>query len=69
MSEPDRVSAAEAKSRLDAGEPVVFLDTRADDAWRKADWQIPGSRRVPPDAVERCLHEIPPGRPIVTYCT
>jgi rhodanese-related sulfurtransferase len=66
---PDRISKEEVKRRLDAGERIVFLDTRSDDAWRKADRQIPGSRRVPPDAVVQHLSEIPRERLIVTYCT
>jgi rhodanese-related sulfurtransferase len=69
MMEPDRVSKEELKRRLDAGEHVVFLDTRSDDAWTKADVQIPGSTRVPPDAVEQHLHKIPREGVIVTYCT
>jgi rhodanese-related sulfurtransferase len=69
MTGPDRISKEDVKRRLDFGEQIVFLDTRADDAWRKADAQIPGSMRVPPDAVERHLHEIPREGLIVTYCT
>jgi len=67
--EPDRISKEEVKRRLDAGEPIVFLDTRADDAWTKADPQISGSTRVPPDAVDQHLNEIPREGLIVTYCT
>jgi rhodanese-related sulfurtransferase len=69
MMELDRISKEDVKRRLDAGEPIVFLDTRSDDAWRKADAQIPGSRRVPPDAVEQYLDEIPRDGLIVAYCT
>jgi rhodanese-related sulfurtransferase len=64
-----RVSTEDVKRRLDAGEHVVFLDTRSDEAWRKADTQIPGSIRVPPDAVELRLNEIPQDGLLVTYCT
>jgi rhodanese-related sulfurtransferase len=67
--EPQRITAEEAKGRLDRGEAVVFLDSRADDAWRRADQQIPGSRRVPPDGVEAHLHDIPRDALIVPYCT
>lgn len=66
--EPDRINKEDVKRRLDAGEHVVFLDTRAADAWRKAEEQIPDSRRVPPDAVEQHLNEIPRSGLIVTYC-
>jgi rhodanese-related sulfurtransferase len=67
--EPNRISKEEVKRRLDAREPIVFLDTRSVDAWGKADAQIPGSTRVPPDAVEQHLDEIPREGLIVTYCT
>jgi rhodanese-related sulfurtransferase len=69
MMEPARISKEDVKRRMDAGDQIVFLDTRSDDAWRKADAQIPGSRRVPPDAVEEHLDEIPHAGLIVTYCT
>jgi rhodanese-related sulfurtransferase len=69
MMESVRISKEDVKRRMDAGEQIVFLDTRSDDAWRKADAQIPGSQRVPPDAVEQHLDEIPRDRLIVPYCT
>jgi rhodanese-related sulfurtransferase len=64
-----RIATDDVKRRLDAGEHVVFLDTRADEAWRKADTQIPGSIRVPPDAVNQHLNKIPRDGLLVTYCT
>jgi len=67
--EPQRISVDEVKHRLDTGEAVVFLDARADEAWRKAEMQIPKSRRVPPDAVEAHLDDIPRRGLIVPYCT
>lgn len=67
--EPQRITPAEAKRRLDSGEAVVFLDSRSDEAWRKAELQIPKSIRVPPDDVEAHLDEIPRRGLIVPYCT
>jgi rhodanese-related sulfurtransferase len=67
--EPSRITKEDVKRRLDAGEPIAFVDTRSHDAYSKADAQIPGSIRVPPDAVEQHLDEIPRDRLIVTYCT
>ena len=67
--EPERITATEAKRRLDAGEAVAFLDSRSADAWEKAEKQIPHSQRVPPDDVERHLDEIPRKALIVPYCT
>jgi len=67
--DPQRISAEEVKRRLDSGEAIVFVDSRADDAWRKAEAQIPSSIRVPPDAVEANLDQIPKRGLIVPYCT
>ena len=64
-----RITTEDVTRRLDAGEHVVFLDTRSDEAWRKADTQIPGTIRVPPDAVKQHLNEIPHDGLLVTYCT
>ena len=67
--ESQRISADQIKRKMDAGERIVFLDTRGDDAWRKADAQISGAQRIPPDAVEQHIDEIPREGLIVTYCT
>jgi rhodanese-related sulfurtransferase len=65
----ERISAAELKRRIDAHDPVAILDSRAPDAWKNSDVQIPGSIRVPPDEVEQHLDEIPRDRVAVAYCT
>jgi hypothetical protein len=67
--ELERITAEEAKRRLDAGEVITFLDSRAEDVWRTAELQIPKSVRVPPDRVEANQDRIPPGGLIVPYCT
>jgi rhodanese-related sulfurtransferase len=64
-----RITPDDLKRRLDAHEPIAILDTRAEDAWRESDVQIPSAMRVPPDDVRRRLSEIPRDRPLVTYCT
>ncbi len=67
--EPKRISAEEAKRRLDGGERISFLDSRSDAAWQDAAFQIPGSIRVPPDEIEAYVDEIPRDGLIVPYCT
>ncbi len=67
--EPQRIAPQEVKRRLDAGEAIVFLDARADEAWRNADLRVPHSLRVPPDAAEQHLREIPRNGLVVPYCT
>ncbi len=69
LMEPVRITPHEVKRRLDGGEHVVFLDARADQAWREADRQIPNSIRVPPDRVEAHLDAVPRRGLIVPYCT
>jgi rhodanese-related sulfurtransferase len=67
--EVSRITVDEVSDRLERGEPLAFLDTRSAESWSKADSQIPGSIRVPPDDVEAHLPEIPQGRVLVTHCT
>jgi hypothetical protein len=54
---------------MDSGEAVAFLDARSDDAWRKAELQIPKSIRVPPDDPGARPPDIPRRGLIVPYCT
>ena len=67
--EPQRITADEVKRREDSGEAITFLDARADDAWRKAELQIRGSIRVPPDEVGTRVDRIPRRGLVVPYCT
>ncbi len=67
--EPPRIDKDELKRSLDAGEHFILLDDRSPEAWEKADTQIPGSIRVPPDDLDKHLQEINRNAKIVTYCT
>jgi hypothetical protein len=67
--DPQRISVDEVKKRMDRAEAVAFLDSRSEDAWRKAETQIPRSIRVPPDSIDAHLDEIPRRGLIVPYCT
>ena len=67
--EPQRIDKDELKRRLDAGEAFTILDDRSPEAWEKADSQLPGSIRVPPDDLDKHLQEIPLNARILTYCT
>ena len=58
----------DAKALFDT-DGAVFVDTRSADAWNNSAITIPGAIRVPPDAADRYLSEIPRDRPIVTFCT
>ena len=65
----NRVTAEEVKSRIERGEPILFLDCRNPEAWAASDVRLPGAVRVEADRVAEHLSEIPRGRSIVTYCT
>lgn len=67
--EVTRIMVDEVRTRLDRGEPLVFVDARSAESWGKAKSQIPGSVRVPPDDVADYVNGVPRGRAIVTYCT
>jgi len=69
LPEPTRITVEEVKARLDRGEPIAFLDTRAPEDWEKSDVKIKGAIRVPAKEVECYLDQIPRDRSIVTYCT
>ena len=67
--EPLRVTAEEIIERMNRGEEVYFVDTRNPQAWADADTRLPGAVRVPADAVDQHLADMPRDRMIVTYCT
>jgi rhodanese-related sulfurtransferase len=69
MMDVPRITIEDLKRRMDAHEPLTVLDSRAPDAWKGSDVQIPGSIRVPPDDVDEHLAEIPHDRLVVSYCT
>jgi rhodanese-related sulfurtransferase len=67
--QPTPISAADAKQMLDLGEQVTFVDARNPVAWGEATHKLPDAIRVPVDAVDDHLSELPPDRTLVTYCT
>ena|SRR5258708_39923145 len=64
-----RITAEEAKARVDRGEPIAFVDTRNPKAWAESDVRLPGAVRVPLDEVARYASRVPKDRSVVTYCT
>src|SRR3954465_10696247 len=70
--EPSKLAPDQVKAKLDAGEPVTFLDDRSPGAWEASDVKLPGALRVPPGEVEQHLAEIeatPQGAPVVPSCS
>ncbi|MEN3335253.1 MAG: hypothetical protein V7641_4618 [Blastocatellia bacterium] len=67
--EPLRITAKELIERMNRGEGAYFVDARNPQAWAAADTKLPGAARVPADAVEQHLADMPRDRSIVAYCT
>ena len=64
-----RITVDEVRERLARREPLTIVDARSAEAWAKAETQIPGSVRVPPDDVAGHAEHVPRDRAVVTYCT
>jgi Rhodanese-related sulfurtransferase len=69
MADAPRISIEDVQARIFKGEDFVFIDTRNPRAWAESDVKIPGAIRVPLDALDDALPDIPKDKPIVTYCT
>ena len=69
MAQGLRISIEEVKNRMDAGESVVFVDSRNPTEWGMTDRKIPGAIRVGVGEVEEKINTIPEGALIVAYCT
>jgi rhodanese-related sulfurtransferase len=67
--EVTRITVDEVRERLARGEPLAIVDARSAEAWDKAETQIPGSIRVPPDDVAGYASAVPRDRAVVAYCT
>ncbi|CAN5884863.1 hypothetical protein BH20GEM1_BH20GEM1_08280 [soil metagenome] len=66
---PTPVSAAEAKEMFDRGEGLLFVDARNPTAWGESEVKLPGAVRMPADAAEEHLDELPRASTVVAYCT
>jgi rhodanese-related sulfurtransferase len=67
--EATKISVHEVKAQMDRGDSMVFIDARSPQAREASNAKLPGAIRVPVDAVDRYLRDIPHDRPIITYCT
>lgn len=68
MVDAPRISPADARARLEAGE-AIMLDVVTPSAWDQIDVAIPGALRIPPDELDSHLHELPRQRDLIAYCT
>jgi rhodanese-related sulfurtransferase len=69
MADAPRITIEDVQARIFNGEDFAFIDTRNPNAWAESDVKIPGAIRVPLDALDDALPDIPKDKPIVTYCT
>lgn len=63
-----RITPDELKQRLDRGEQITIVDSRAG-SWDRSSEMIPGAIRIPANSEEQHVGSIPRGRMVVTYCT
>ena len=64
-----RISSAELKKRMDAGEEVVIVDLRQSLDFEAEPSTIPGAVLMSPDELDEHHDAIPRDREIVLYCT
>jgi rhodanese-related sulfurtransferase len=64
-----RITVPDLQKRMEAGEDVVFIDTRNPQAWAESDVKLPEALRLSNSDLDNILSQIPNGKPIVAYCT
>lgn len=64
-----RITPAELKAMLDAGEDVVVVDLRSSIEFDAEEAKLPGALHMDPKEIEARHQEIPRGRDVVLYCT
>lgn len=64
-----KVTIEEVRSRLNDGESVIAVDSRAAHAWDESNVKAQGAVRIPPDAAENYLSAVGRNDYLVTYCT
>jgi membrane protein DedA with SNARE-associated domain len=64
-----RITAADLKEKLDAGETLTIVDLRHQLDFGADPMMIPGAVHLSPEELERRSEEIPHDRDVVLYCT
>ncbi len=64
-----RITPAELKQRIAAGDPVMIVDLRHSLDFAADPAVIPGAIHLTPDEIERRAQEIPRDREVIVYCT
>jgi 3-mercaptopyruvate sulfurtransferase SseA len=66
LAEAPRISAADAKKALDAGQ-AVLVDVRSLDSWQ--DEHAKGAVSIPVNEIYARLGELPKDKQVIAYCT
>ena len=68
--EATRVTADEVLTRLERGEPLVFVDARNEEEWTSSGETLPGAVRLAPEVrdEQETLPLIPRDRGVITFC-
>jgi hypothetical protein len=67
---PKRIMPAEVMKKLNAGENILFLDTRTSADWTASNVKVAGAFRVgSSEVLTQLLRKTPIERLIITYCT
>lgn len=69
MTDELRISAADLKRRMAAGEEFTIVDTRNPHAWEEARDKAAGAIRVPVNEANVKAPGLPREKPVVAYCT
>jgi membrane protein DedA with SNARE-associated domain len=69
LLEKSRISPPEVKELIDKGSEIVIVDLRSDFGYETDAVKIPGAIHIPPHQFEARYQDIPPGKPVVMYCT
>ena len=66
LAEAPRISAADAKKALDAGQ-AILVDVRSLDSWQEE--HAKGAISIPVNEITARLGELPKDKQIIAYCT
>lgn len=61
------IPPARAKSLLDGGEPVIFIDLRAPEEFKRT--RLPGAQSIPLNELQARHAKVPKSGRVVLYCT
>jgi rhodanese-related sulfurtransferase len=64
-----RIDLFQIREHIEAGDEILFLDTRSERNWQTATQKIEDAKRLSPRFVEDAAQHLPADAVLVTYCT